>query len=240
MRRVLALAATTTLVLAGGCGGEKYEFRLNKTLEEMRYRKRLDDNLNPAATKGRLEQNLIFIRPPKGLSTEPAKDFQLTVLEPGKFDVSESFYEKDKQNLHILARVKRPKGPAGKKGAQAEQAQAVRGEFVGDVLAVLGSVYNVDLDPAKVKEETKRNNKFKHLTFEANGKNIQVYFYGAKTSQYEVALIFEYPKSEQASLVSKIDLTLGSFGVGERARRAFNGSVSEEEGAEGGAASVAF
>jgi hypothetical protein len=233
------LAATTALLLAGGCG-QKYDVRLNKTLEDMRYRKRLDENLNPAHTKGKLEQNLVFIRPPKGLSTEPSKTFLLAELEQGKFDVSESFYEQGKQNLHILARIKRPKGATTKKGAQPEPAQATRGDFVSDVVEVLRGVYaNAEIDPTKAKEETKepRRNHFKHLTFEGNGKNVQVYFYGSKTSQYEVALIFEYPKSEQASLVSKIELTLGSFAVGDRARMAYSGSVGEEE--EGGAAAGA-
>jgi hypothetical protein len=237
MRRVLALAATTALVLAGGCGGKSYEVRLGKTLDAMKYRKKLDELTNPAPTKGKLEQHLIFVRPPKGLSTEPAKSFLLTELEPGKFDVTDSFLEKDKQNFHILARVKLPKGPANKKGAQPEPEKAVRGDFVSDVLGVLSAVYNVELDPSKAKEETKQptNNRFKHLTFEAAGKDVQVYFYGSKTGPYEVALIFEYPKSEQNALVRKIDYTLGSFAVGERARRAFTGGVVEEEGAEGAA-----
>ena len=35
MRRVLALLATTSLLIAGGCGGKSYEHRLDKTLEQM-------------------------------------------------------------------------------------------------------------------------------------------------------------------------------------------------------------
>jgi hypothetical protein len=241
MRRVLALAAVTAVVLSAGCGGKRYEERMNLTLEQMRYRKRLDDNLNPAV-KGKVEQNLIFLRPPKGLSAEPAKAFMLAELEPGKFDVAESFLEKDKQYLHVLARVKGQKGPAGKKAAPSDAAQAVRGDFTTDVLQILSAYYNLDLDPSKAKEESKppRNNKFKHLTFEANGKNVQMYVFGTKATQHEVALIFEYPKSEQGSLIGKIELTLGSFAVGERARRAFSGSVGEEEGEGGAPASVAF
>ena len=237
MRRGLAIVVTaaTVAVLAAGCGGKRYEVRLDKTLEEMRYRKRLDDNLTPPA-KGKLETNLIYVRPPKGLEG-PTKVFQLTELEPGKFDVSESFFEKDKQNLHVLARIKRPKAAASKKGpAQPEPAKAARGEFNADVVAVLNSVYGVEIDLAKAKEESKRTNRFKRLTFEGNGKNVQLFLLGSKTSPYEVALVFEYPKSEQSSLISKIDLCLGSFAVGEKARRFFEGVVTEEEGTEPGAA----
>jgi hypothetical protein len=226
------------LLLAAGCGGQSYAHRLDRTLEEMRYRKRLDANLMPPVTKTKLEGMQIFVRPPKNLAQ--SKEFLLTVLEPGKFDDAESFTETDKQALmHVLARVKLPKAPA-KKGAP-EAPTAARGDFTSDVIALLNGVYNIEIDATKAKEESKRSNKFKHLAFEANAKNVQVYLFGNKTA-HEVALIFEYPKSEQAALVNKIDLSLEAFATGDRARRSFTGSVSEEElSGEGGPASpVAF
>jgi hypothetical protein len=237
MRRVLALLATTALLLAAGCGGRSYEARLNKTLDDMRYVKRLDDNLSPAPTKGKLEASNIYIRPPKTL-TGPAKEFQLTVLEPGKFDISDSFFESGKANLHVLGRIKVPKAATPKKAAPTPAEAATRGDFTSDVLALLGSVYNVELDPAKAKEEKgigPWENKFKRLAFEGNGKDVQVFFYGSKATPYEVALIFEYPNTEKASLSNKIELTLGSFATGERARRLFSGSGIEDETAEGAA-----
>lgn len=234
MRRALAMLATTALLLAAGCGGRSYEVRLEKTLEDMRYRKRLDDNLMPAPTKGKLEQLSIYVRPPKNMA--PSKEFLLSVLEPGKFDDAESFSDKSSL-MHILARVKLPKAPS-KKGAP-EPPKASRGDFNQDVVALLNGVYNVEIDAAKAKEEKKKNNSFKHLAFEANGKNVQVYLSGGKNATYETALIFEYPKSEQAALVSKIDLCLGSFATGDRARRYFSGSLGEEESAEA-PAPVAF
>jgi hypothetical protein len=227
MRQVLATVATAALLVTAGCGGPSYERRIGNTINEMRYRKRLDDNLMPAA-KGKAEQLAIFIRPPKNLQG-PAKEFQLLALEPGKFDLSETFFEKDKLNLHVLARVKRPRDPSKKKAAPKPEDAVVRGEFIPDVIAILNSVYNVEIDSAKAKQESKRNNTFKHLMFEGNGKTVQVYFYGSKTSECEAALIYEYPKAEQANLVSKIDLNLGSFAVGERAKRSFSGAVTEEE-----------
>ncbi len=234
MRRVFAMVATTALLLSTGCGVKVYEERLNRTLEEMKYRKRLDDRLMPASTKGKMEQLLIYLRPPKTLQG-PGKEFQLAVIEPGKFDVTESYYEPEKQSLHVLARVKRPKGPDSKKAAANPAETATRGEFNADVIAVLNSVYSLDIDLAKAKEEPKRRNKFKRLAFEANGKNVEVFLYGSKTSPYEVALVFEYAKAEKAGLASKIDLALGSFAVGETARRMFSGALSDEEAADGGA-----
>ncbi len=233
MRRVLAMLASTILLVAAGCAA-RYEKRLNDTLEEMKYQKRLDDNLMPAVTKSKLEQLLIYLRPPKSLQG-PAKDFMLTVVEPGKFDVTESFYEPDKQSLHVLARVKRPKGPDSKKAAANPAETATRGDFNTDVIAILNSVYSMDIDLTKAKEEPRRRNKFKRLAFEANNKNVEVYLYGSKTIPYEVALVYEYPSSEKKALANKIELSLGAFAVGEPARRRFSGATTDEEAAEGGA-----
>src|SRR5947208_3194420 len=200
MRRVFAGLSTAALLVAAGCGSQSYETRLGKTLEKMRYVLRLDANLQPAPTKGKLEQNLIYVRPPKTLEATPSKEFQLIALEPGKFDVAESFFSKDGQKMHVLARIKRPKNPAAKKAAPTPADTAVRGDFNADVLATLSSAFNVDLDLAKAKEEKKRTNSYKHLTFDAGDKNVQVYLNGNKASTYEVALVFEYPKAEQANL----------------------------------------
>ena len=103
------------------------------------------------------------------------------------------------------------------------------------MIASLNQFYGVEIDYAKAKEEKKKSNTFKHLTFEASGNVIQVYFNGTKTSPYEVALIFEYPRSEQARLVPKIDLCLESFAVGDKAKSKFNGAVTDEEATEAAA-----
>ena len=233
MRRVLAMLATTALLLAGGCGGKSYDIRLDKTLERMKYEKRLNDNLI-AAPKGKFETLLIFIRPPKNLAG-PTKEFQLTALEPGKFDLTESFLEKDKQNLHVLARVKQPKDAAKKKAAAKAEAASPAASSSADVVAILNSVYGVELDLAKAKEDTKKEiNVFKHLTFEGNGKIVQLYLNVVKNAPYEVALIFEYPKTEQANLVSKIELCLESFATGEQAPQGVRGRRRPRKKAEAG------
>src|SRR4051794_989920 len=108
MRRLLAMMATAALLIAGGCGSKSYDERLARTLDEMRYRKRLDENLMPPVTGNKIEQMLIYLRPPKSLAL--AKEFQLTQVEPGKFDLEATFLEPEKQGLHVLARRKLPKG----------------------------------------------------------------------------------------------------------------------------------
>jgi hypothetical protein len=236
MRRVLATLATTALLLTAGCA-KTYELRLDKTIETMRYNRMLDNNLTPPITKTKLESLNIYVRPPKDLA--PSKEFLLSTLEPGKFDDAESLSDpKTQAQLHILSRVKTPKVPT-KKGAPAPP-QATRGEFIPDVVAVLNGVYNVEIDPARAKEESKKLNKFKHLTFEGNGKDVQVYFYGGKGQPYEVALILEYPKAEKA-VMSRFEKCLECFAIGEKAKRAFSGTEGEEEaGAAGATSPVAF
>jgi hypothetical protein len=244
MRRVLAMMATAALLIAGGCGSKSYDERLARTLDEMRYRKRLDENLMPPVTGNKFDQVLqIYLRPPKNL--DMAKEFQLTQVEPGKFDLEATFLEPEKQSLHVLARYK-PKSVAKKKGAPTPADTAVRGDFVGDVLALVNTVYpTVELAPNKLKSETKKKptsavgNDYKWTTFTVDGKNVQIWFY--KKSDYDVALIFEYPTAQQASLFPKIGLCLESFAVGEKARRQFAGQGTEEEAAPGAAGgAVAF
>jgi hypothetical protein len=257
MRRVWAILASASLIAVWGCGSS-YDIRMNKTLDDMRYRKRLDDNLMPAQTKGKFEELMIFVRPPKNL--QPAKEFLLPLPEPGKFDLEASFLETQKagdapqapgapteagtepkpptdtqkQSLHILARVKRPKNPNAKKKAEPVN----RGDFNRDVLALINAAYAppAELTIDKFKETKKKNNSFKQHAFAVNGKNVQVYLYGQKNSAYEVALIFEYPSTEHANLYSKIELCLESFAEGNKARRAFSGAVGDEKTGEGGAA----
>jgi len=230
MKRVSAIALGTSLVLVLGCGAQNYEYRLEHTIDQMKYQKRLNDNLTDAPTKGKLEELQIYIRPPKDLSG-PTQTFQMTVVEPGKFDVENSFIEQDRQNLHVLARVKKPKTPA-KKGQPAHE-PPLRGEFNADVVDLIRNAYGAELSVADLKDEQKLNNTFKHKTLDLNAKEVQIYLYGNKNSPHEVALIFEYPKAEHNALNPKIGLCLESFAVGEKARRAFAGGEVEDETLEG-------
>jgi hypothetical protein len=232
MKRAIAVGIGACLLFSFGC--RDYDVRLDETLEEMKYQKRLDDNLADAPTKGLLQQELIYIRPPKGF-TGPTKAFSLATIEPGKFDLENSFIEEAKQaSLHVLARHKKPKAAAPKKGpAPAEPAP--RGDFTAEVIEVLKLAYGVDLEPAQFKPESKRHkgreNSYKVAKLDLAINEVQVYLYGDKNGPYNVALIFEYPKTEVNSLSPKIGLSLEAFATGEAARRVFSGG-SEAEGGE--------
>ncbi len=230
MKRAAVVVLGASLVLVLGCGTQSYETRLEKTLDNRKYQGRLNDNLGDAATKGKLEQLEIYVRPPKSM-TGPTQTFQLTVVEPGKFDVESSFIEPEKQSLHILARVKQAKTPSKKAPAKAE---TPRGEFNADIVELLKNVYGDEkLDLSKFKPETKLNNTFKYNLLDLTAKNVQIYLYGEKNSPYEVALIFEYPKAEHNAVNPKIGLCLESFAVGDKAKKAFAGGETDETEATG-------
>ena len=223
MKRATAVVLGVSLVLILGCGTQSYETRLETTLDNMKYQKRLDDNLGDAATKGTLEQLQIYVRPPKNMT--PTQTFQLPVVEPGKYDVESSFIETEKQSLHILGRVKRPKTPSKKAPIHAE---TPRGEFNVDIVDLIKNVYGAELAVSDFKDDTKRGNTFKYKLLDLNAKNVQIYLYGGKNSPYEVALIFEYPKAEHNAVNPKIGLCVESFAVGDKAKRAFAGGETED------------
>jgi len=239
MKRAAAVVLGVSLVLILGCGTQSYETRLEKTIDNMKYQKRLDDNLGAAATKGKLEELQIYVRPPKNM-TGPTQTFQLTVVEPGKYDVESSFLEPEKQSLHILARVKRPKTPSKKAPTKAE---TPRGEFNSDVVELIKNVYGAELAVSDFKDDTKRivgdrptDNTIMYKLLDLNAKHVQIYLYSGKNSPYEVALIFEYPKAEHNAVNPKIGLCLESFAVGDKAKRAFAGGETEDIEGTGGEA----
>ncbi len=237
MKRAFAIVAGASLVLALGCSD--YDTRLAKTLEEMRYRKRQDDNLLPAATKGKLEELKIYVRPPKNLKG-PTQTFALAAIEPGRFDLENSFIDQDKaESLHILIRVKKPKAPATtKKGAApAPTESAPRGEFIPDVIEIIKNAYGADVETKAFKPDVKKHgtriNNFKTTTLDLTAKEVQIFLYGDKNAPYEVALIFDYPKESKKTIDSKIRLSLEAFAVGDAARYSFS-DTGEGDGEEGG------
>jgi hypothetical protein len=238
MQRSLGILAGMVLVVVAGCSD--YDVRLQETLEEMQWKKKLDDNLAPPSEKGQLKDELIYVRQPKTL-TGPTQTFGLTV-EPGKFDVENSFIDQAKgTSLHVLARHKKPKPAATNKKTTAAPAEATpRGDFAADVLEVVKSAYGVEVPPGQLKSETKkrkgRSNAYRITRQDLGAKEVQVYIYGNKNDAYEVALIFEGPKEELRNLFSRIDYCLQSFAVGDFARRAFAGVSEYDAGDEGGGA----
>src|SRR4051794_9750112 len=117
MKRIIAVLASASFVVAIGCSD--YDIRMAKTLEEKRYEKRLNTNLEEAPSKGTLQGDDIFIRPPLGLKG-PTQAFSLTGVDPGKFDLENSFIDAAKgTSLHVVARVKKPTAPPSAKKAAA-------------------------------------------------------------------------------------------------------------------------
>jgi len=233
MRRGCTILASACLLLVLGC--RDYDFRLGQTLDEMKYQQKLEKNLDKAPTKGKLQQELIYLRPPKGMSG-PTKTFTLTVVEAGKFDVENSFIDESKHaSLHVVARHKKPKAPP-KKGVAAAP-EVPRGDFTAEVIDMVKTAYGIEeLTPSKFKPVSKkhagRENPYKEVKLPLSDKEVSIYLYGDKNSPYNVALIFEYPKTEAGDLSTKINLSLEAFAVGPPAERAYSGGNPEEGGQE--------
>jgi hypothetical protein len=240
MRRVLASLGGLLLVFVVGC--RDYDLRLEKTYAEMKYRKRLDDNLAQAPTKALLQQELIYVRPPKGL-TGPTQAVMIPV-EAGKFDLENSFIDQAKSSsLHILARHKKPKAATNKKTTAPPVEATPRGDFTADVLEVIKNAYAAEVAAGELKPETKahegRKNNYKFKKLDLAAKEVQLYIYGNKNDAYEVALIFEYPTAELNNMSPKIGLSLECFAVGALASRAFAGVTDYDTGEEEGGGEVA-
>jgi hypothetical protein len=230
MRRVWVMIATAALVAVVGCGQKSYTERLEKTLEKLKYDKRVKANLmEPPKAEKKFTDLAIFVRPPKEETL--TKTGQLPVSE-GQFDLDASFVDTKDGNasLHLLARVKMPKKPATK-GAQPVAAPPVRPEFVGEVIRVLSEVFGSPevLQAPKFTEESHRGgNKFKRLIFNGNDKEVKLYTF--KQGNHEVALIFVYDPKIKGLMASKIEYCLDTFAAGEKATQRYSGGITEEEG----------
>jgi hypothetical protein len=242
MKRVLGILVGASLAISIGCANS-YDLRIEQTLENMRYRRDLDRNTEAPPTKSNLETAKIYLRAPKGLKG-PAQSFPY-VVEPGKFDIADSFIDPDKQtSLHILARTNAPKPPTKKaagppaEGADQPAPAAVRGDFTSDVLDFIKSAYSTDFDASQVKPVStdthgRKGVPYKGATIETGNKVVKVYFHGEKTGPAQVALIFEGTKESLNSLSSQISYSLNSLVIGPKATSIYGGQdeLAAEEGA---------
>ena len=187
MKRILGLLASVGLFLVIGCARD-YDFRLDKTIDNLRYQKQLDSNLEkPPESKSNLVGANIYVRSPLGLKG-PAKDFGMGVVEAGKFDITDSFIG-DQASLHILARVDRPKAPTTKKGANpTAPPPTTRGDFTSDVIDCIKTTYGADIETSKLKPDPRKTNNFKSITLDLTAKEVQIYILGEKNSPAQVAL----------------------------------------------------
>ena len=242
MKRVLGILAGAGLAMLIGCA-QSYDLRIEETLKTMRYRRDLDKNTEAPPAKSNLETAKIYLRSPKGLKG-PAKAFPF-VVEPGKFDVTDSFIDTDKQNsLHLLARTNAPKPGVTKKaaappaeGGEAAPPPAARGEFTSDVIDFIKSAYNTDFEasvfkPIEPNSHGRKGVPYKGATIDLGNKVIKVYFHGDKNGPAQVALIFEGTKESLRALSSQIDYSLNSLVLGPKATGFYNGQdeLAADEG----------
>ena len=253
MRRSLAIAALfAPSLLSIGCGHASYEARLEATEGRIKDEITLNQVLAGHAEGPFVEQN-VFLRPPQGLAVAP--QFVPIPLVEGAFDIQTSFVPPGSGEqlatgpfqLHVLARRQAEEG-------QAEPSPVPRGDFKADVLSVLASVYGAEVAEAPTEQVSKtrwpRSDPARSSTFDRikmtdrNQHLVHVYFTHEESGDavYDVALIWEFPGGEPpTSNANPVDLTLGTFAVGQRASRAFSGRP-EGPGADSddGGSAIAF
>ena len=239
MRRLLTAMLSGALLLTAGCV-TRYQARLDKAVMDEKYRRELDKNLELPPAEGPLGRARTSISGrPRGCRCP--RSSSSGAIQPGFFDVERSFYEGQKNFLHVLARKKMPK-KAPAKGAPAEQPVA-RGEFNADVLAVLKAVFGDDENIAleKFKDDPHKTNlKIRRAIFTANtGKKVEVYL--DKEDPYDVAMIYVFDPADEKTLDPKIRYSLEAFALGEKAKIKYTGvSEAEVEAATQAAAPTAF
>ncbi len=239
MKRVLGLLAGASLSLAMGCA-QSYDIRVERTIQNMLYRRDLDNNTEAPPAKSNLETLKIYLRAPKGLKG-PATQFAYAV-EPGKFDATDTFIATGEKpaSLHILARSNAAKAPAKKApGPQGPEqpAPTPRGDFVADVLDFLKMTYSTEeftaakLKPVDPNAHGRKGVSYKGATVDLGDRQVMVRFHGDKNSPTQVALIFEGSKEALRALSSQIDYSLNSLVLGPRAAALYSGQdeVTDED-----------
>lgn len=233
MNRVaLSLLLTASLGIAGCLGDASYDERMQLTLENMRYKQKLDSNLIPAP-QDKFKNLNVFVRPPKGLAQMPTCTLNPA---PGMFDIAETF--SGPITLHVLVRLKNPPKPKpAQPGQPAPPGPAAdRGSFIPSVNALLAA--NFGAEPGATENVTEHSKTYKRAKFTAaNGDTVTVYYYdqGSEKSGYYAALVWVIPPSSAntAPVVTGLPLTMGSFATGRAAANAFAGRAEDDSGPSG-------
>lgn len=226
MKRALAILVGASLAFSVGCF-QAYDIRVTDSVERLRYLRDLNSNTEDPPDKSSKLNPSVFLRPPKGLKR--AQTFTMAPIEPGKFDAAESFIDTSTQaTLHVLARSHAPATPTKKASAT-----AARGDFTADVVDLIKGAYSTELDAAQLKPfqpdaHGRKPVSYRSTKFDANGKKVEVYFFGTKEGPAQVALVFEGPPDSLKT--SQINYSLMSLAVGNLAATRYNGDVASEEG----------
>ncbi len=236
LKRVLVVFLSASSLGLVGCLGETgYESRLNRTLENLKFQRQLDANLNPAEV-GRLKELNLFVRPPKGMAKAPAAGINVPA---NAYDAAETFLgvvdaAGNPIQLHVLARVKPiRKAAAPKAGDPPPPPETNLATFESDLRGLLNAVYGAGGD-TKSDAVNERGRAYKRIKFQAaDGQFVSANLYEQPTEK--VALIFVYPAASANSqaVTTAVPLALGAVATGGKAVAAFNGNAEGEGGAEG-------
>jgi len=238
-------------LLLAGCGYESYEARLAATERRIRDERILNAELAGALADIFQEHN-VYLRVPTGLARYG--EFFPVELPEGFFEIGDSFMEQaaaqggqatGPYQLHVLVRHETEEAE-GEQQEQEEEPAAPRGDFVSDLYEILRVAYGVDASTVGAETVNKtiwpRGASSESLTFDRlkftdpNGVLVHVYIFQQETPQEtsDVALIWEFPTGEApTSADNPVDLSLGTFAVGSRAARYFQGNTGAGIGGGG-------
>ena len=244
MNRVRAMMLSTVTLVVAGCGMNEYEKRMSDKLTQMKEDQKLN-TYTEEPVQGKVKGLNVYLRPPKGAVEESG--LQLSQA-PGMFDFGTSYTITPKaptvkegetppilppMKMHVLIRQKAKKAPP-KKGETAPAADpaatppANRGEFRGDVRAILAADYGGDVAEKPPTKVTKGKTAFERFLFTAttgpsSGNTIEAYLANGDKGDLQAALIFDFAPSIKTNTIISDgqDLCLKHFALGSKARGAF-------------------
>ena len=139
---------------------------------------------------------------PRGLQGR-LQAFSLTAVEPGKFDLENSFIDQKKgTSLHVVARIKKPKAPPSAKKAAAPAEHPPPGANSSTTSSSWSRPPTASSSRPHSSSPSRRAMATETTTtrpskLDLTTKEVEVYVYTEPNGVHEVAMIFEYPKTEK-------------------------------------------
>ena len=178
-------------------------------------------NLEAAPTKGMLQGDEIFVRPPLGL--RGTQTFVLTAADTRKFDIENSFIDQKKgTSLHVVARIKKPKGPPGtRRGRRPPSNPPPSGANSSTTLSSWSrppiASSSRPRAQARVAESWQPGERLQSREAGSDDESRRGLRLHRSNGIRDVAMIFEFPKAQKTYMSPKIGLCLECFAVGDLA-----------------------
>jgi hypothetical protein len=230
MKKFVLCGVAAWVVVAGCLGEPVYNRRLEETLEQMKYEKKINESLNKEE-QGSFREKELYLRAPQPLT----KGEPMITVAPGSYDLVESFAGAPQTSsgqasplpirMHVLMRWKKPPQTPGKKAAPAPPPTNRGPNFEADVRALLANVYgNPNVTSQKSESVNARGKQYKRVIFKSGADTtVRAYFY--ESGNHLVALVLDIPPAlaDAKAANQAAEYMLETMAVGNAARNAFAG-----------------